>query len=335
MNRLTWPRATAIAFAALAIATGSPARAQPQTQAPAQEWRPDGVVKIIAPVGAGTASDTVARFYAEALSREWKVPVIVENKVGANQMIGADAVAKAAPDGKTLLMVSSPHYINKSIYKNMAFDPVKDFTAIAGFSTACQVLVVKADAPYKTLKDLLAAARAKPDSLNYSTSGTGSVTHLAAAVMLSDAKVSAVHVPYKGGDGAITDVVGGQVTFMFAPLTSAVPLIQAGKLRALAVSAARRVPSLPDTPTVAEAGLPGYEVVTRFGVLGPARIEPARVDALSKAVVKIAQSPEFQAFAPPRGFFVDTANHSQYAATRQAELDQWARIVAISGAKQE
>lgn len=320
------------AFKALACAVALTAAAGAQAQS---AWKPDGPVKLVAPTAPGTAADTVARFFAEALGREWGSPVVVDNRVGANGILGSDTVAKSKPDGRTLLVVSSPHYINKSIYAKLPFDPIKDFTPIAGFSTACQVLVVAEDAPYKTLQDLIDAMRAKPDALSYSSSGSGSVTHLAAAVMLADAKVKANHVPYKGGDTALTDVVSRQVDFMFAPLTSAVPLVEAKRLRALAVSAKQRVPSLPGTPTVAEAGLPGYEVVTRFGFLAAGGTPQPQVEGLSAAILKIAASPAFRAFALPRGFVPDLADSKAYAASRPAELEKWAKVVSISGAKKD
>jgi len=303
--------------------------------ATAEEWKPNGPIKLVAPVAPGTAADATARYFAKEIGQAMNTPVVVDNRVGANGILGSDAVAKSAPDGRTLLVVSSPHYINKSVYAQLPFDPIRDFTPVAGISDGCLVLVVAEDSPFKTLNDLLAHAKGHPGDLDYSSSGTGSVPHLAASVMLSQAQATATHVPYKGGDQAVADVVSKQVTFMFAPLTSAVPLVQAKRLRALAVSARARVPSLPDTPTVGEAGLQGYEVVTRFGFLAAAGTDPRAIDRLSKVITTIAASEGFREFALPKGFVPHVADSAQYASTRQAELDKWAEVVRISGARAE
>ncbi|KAF1047499.1 Bug family tripartite tricarboxylate transporter substrate binding protein [Xylophilus sp.] len=255
-------------------------------------------------------------------------------KSGARSL-GADYVAKSAPNGRTLLAVSSPHYANKSIYPKLPFDPVKDFRAVAGYGEACLGLVVPEDSPFKKIQDLVTFAQANPGKLTYSSSGNGAVTHLAAAEFLSRAHATAVHVPYKGGDGAVADVAANQISFTFAPLTAVVPLVEGRRMRLLAVSSARRVASVPHVPTVAESGFPGYEVVSFFGFLVPAATPDDRIAALSRAMVAIAKTNQFVDFATLRGFSVHVTDSVEFGKTRQAEMEHWAALVAKSGAKQE
>src|SRR5688500_742964 len=245
---------------------------------------PSRAIRIVVPFAAGGTSDVPSRAIGQRLTEEWKQPVIIENRPGAGANIGAEVVVKSAPDGYTLLCASTIHTINPSLYSKLGYDPVRDFTPITLIAATSQVLAVHPSLPVKTVKEFIAYARKRPGELNYSSAGNGSQPHLTSELFKSRTGISIVHVPYKGGPPAMTDLLAGQVALTFATAPSAVPHAKSGRLRALGVSTAQRISALPDVPTIAEAGVPGFEASGSNGLVGPAGMPPAVVERLNAAV---------------------------------------------------
>ncbi len=298
----------------------------------AQEY-PARPVRFVVPTSPGTGTDVTARFLVDRLPAELKGAYIVENKVGANGIIAAEQVAKATADGYTLLVAASLHYVNKSLYDKLSYDPVKDFRPIARVSVLYLALVVPASSPYENLSQLIAAMKEKPGQITYSSAGSGSTTHLAPALLNSMTGTTAMHVPYKGGAQALIDTISGAVPMTFTAIATASSHLKAGRLMALAVTGTRRSKSLPNIPTIAESGLPGYEIASSTGLVGPAGIPDQVVVRLSAALRRIAGTPAFAEFTELQGFEVDYAGPEQYAADILKEVQHWAKVVAISGAK--
>ncbi|MCC2675054.1 MAG: hypothetical protein K0R58_2001 [Ramlibacter sp.] len=294
---------------------------------------PSRPVKIIAPTAPGTGTDVTARFLADRLSREWGQGVVVENKVGANGIVGADFVAKAPADGYTLLMGLSGLFVNKSLYRSTPYDPVKDFRVLLGVNDLYLALVVPANSPYKTVKDLIDHAAKNPGKVNYGSAGSGSTTHLGPALLGSMANVQFTHVPYKGGAQAITDTISGQVDFAFTAIATAAPQLAGGRLRALAVSGAQRSKGLPNVPTLAESGVPGFNVSSKTFLAAPAGLPEDVAQKITATVSKIIATPEYQKFLEAQGFEAETRTPAQYQAVAAEEVKHWAEIVRISGAK--
>ncbi len=257
----------------------------------AQAW-PTKPVKIIVPFTAGSATDILARTAGQKLQEMWGQTVIVDNRPGAGGTIGAALVAKSPPDGYTLLVHSAAQAYNVSIYPALTYDTLKDFINIGALGGQPNVLVVAPSTGFKTMADLIAAAKAKPGTLNYASAGTGSGTHLNAEKFRIAAGIDAVHVPYKGTPEALTDTMGGRTTYFFSPVSAALPLIKDGKLVALAVSTSKRSSVLPNVPTVAESGLPGFNYNLWVGMFAPAGTPPDIVDKLAKDLAKVMQLPD-------------------------------------------
>jgi len=259
---------------------------------------PDKPLKIIVPYVPGGGADILARYMAQMLTAPLGQPVIVENRGGAGGMIGVDVGLAAPADGSVLTLISSSYTVNPSLYK-LKYDPVRDIVPIGQMSAGPLLVVVNAKSPIRTLADLAKAARAKPGQLTYASSGQGSALHLAAAQFARLAGVQMNHIPYKGGGAALTDVMSGQVDSYFAATASAMPHVEAGRLRALAVTTTSRIASLPDVPTVAECGFPGYDVTLWYGLIGPNGLPPdivRRVNAeLGKILVLPATAEKFKA----------------------------------------
>jgi len=270
------PRRGAIAAAALALAAPYVARAAEFPTRP---------VRLVVPFPPGGPTDTIARLVAPRVERGWGQPVVVENRGGAGGNIGTAAVARAAPDGHTLLLVASSHAINPSIFRALPYDPLRDFVPVALLASSPFVLVVHPSVPANSLAELIALARARPGRLNYASASNGSGNHLAMEMLKAAAGVDLVHVPYAGAAPATTDLLAGQVPVMFNNMVSAVPHIPAGRLRALAVSGQRRAAALSEVPTVAESGFPGFDATTWYGVLAPARTPPSIVAELNARFV--------------------------------------------------
>jgi tripartite-type tricarboxylate transporter receptor subunit TctC len=272
-------------LAATAIAAG----------ASAQGTWPSKPIKMVVPFTAGSVTDIIARTVGESMARNLGQPVIIENKPGAGGTIGAAQVAKSDPDGYTVLIHSSGHALNPAIYPNLPYDTVKDLTGITPLAAVPNVMVVSPARGWKSVADVIAAAKAKPGQMNYASAGTGSATHMNAEKFKLRAGIDAQHVPFKGTPEAITDVIGGRNDWFFAPLASALPLIKDGKLQALAISSAQRSSTLPNVPTTIEAGVPNSDYTLWVGLIVPSATPAPLVKRLHEEAIKAVQSPEVKA----------------------------------------
>ena len=294
---------------------------------------PSKPIRIVVPFPAGGTSDILSRAVGQKLSEEWKQPVIIENRPGASANIGAEIVAKSPPDGYTLLCASTIHTINPSLYSKLPYDPVRDFTAITLIAATSQVLAVHPSVPVRTVKEFIAYAKKRPGQLNYSSAGNGSQPHLTAELFKSRTGIDIVHVPYKGAPPAMTDLLAGHVALTFATAPSAVPHVRSGKLHALGVSTAQRIAALPDVPTIAQAGVAGFEAAGSNGLVGPAGMPQAIVERLNAAVVKIVREPAMSKYLSDQGADPWTTTPGEYAAYIKAEVMKWAKVVKDSGAR--
>jgi tripartite-type tricarboxylate transporter receptor subunit TctC len=317
------------------VIAGYAAALLPPTGAQAQSAAayPAKAIRIVVPFPAGGTSDILSRAIGQKLTEEWKQPVVVDNRPGASANIGAEIVVKSPPDGYTLLCASTIHTINPSLYSKLAYDPVKDFTAITLIATTSQVLAVHPSLPVRTVKELISYAKKRPGQINYSSAGNGSQPHLTAELFKTRTGIDIVHVPYKGAPPAMNDLLAGHVALSFATSPSAVPHVKSGKLRALAVSTARRVSALPDVPTIDESGVPGFEASGANGLVGPAGMPAAIVEKLHAAVVKIVKEPAMSKFLSEQGADPYTTTPAEYAAYIKSEVAKWARAVKDSGAR--
>jgi tripartite-type tricarboxylate transporter receptor subunit TctC len=296
---------------------------------------PNKPVKIVVPFPAGGPTDVVTRSLADKLGAALGQAVVVENRPGAGGSIGADFVAKSAPDGYTLVMAtSSTHSIGPYLAK-LPYDPEKDFTPVVWVGNATNILVVNAQLPANTVQELIALAKKDPGKLNYATSGIGTVVHLTSELFASMAGVKLTHVPYKGVQQSIPDLISGQVTILFDNIMTAQPHIKAGKVKALGISSPRRSPLVPDVPTVAESGLPGFESVTWFGLLGPAGTPKAVVDRVNAELNKALATPEIQARFVQLGFEPVGGSSAEFAAKIQRDAAKWSKVIKEAGVKPE
>ncbi len=289
-------------------------------------------VRLVVPYPPGTATDVLARTVADKLGAAWGQAVVVDNQPGANGTIATAGVGRAAPDGNTLLMIAANHVINASLYKNLPYDDLKDFRAIARIGNAAFVLCVNPSLPVKTVGELVALAKQQPGKVNYSSPGNGSPGHLGMEMLKGMSGTNLVHVPYKGAAQATTDLIGGQVQAGFVVESSAIPHIKAGKLQALAISSATRSAKLPDVPTIAEAGYPSFDVVSWIGLLGPAQIPADIIDTISAEVIKIVNTPEVRDRIVGIGLTPFPAPAKEFAAYMTSEHHKWAKVVKDSGA---
>ena len=317
------------------VIAGYAAALLPPTGAHAQSAAayPAKAIRIVVPFPAGGTSDILSRAIGQKLTEEWKQPVVVDNRPGASANIGAEIVVKSPPDGYTLLCASTIHTINPSLYSKLAYDPVKDFTPITLIATTSQVLAVHPSLPVRSVKELIAYAKKRPGQINYSSAGNGSQPHLTAELFKTRTGIDIVHVPYKGAPPAMNDLLAGHVALSFATSPSAVPHVKSGKLRALAVSTARRVSALPDVPTIDESGVPGFEASGANGLVGPAGMPAGIVEKLHAAVVKIVKEPAMSKFLSEQGADPYTTTPAEYAAYIKSEVAKWARAVKDSGAR--
>ena len=292
----------------------------------AQTW-PSRSVSIIVPFPAGGTTDVLARALGQELSKTLGQPVVVENKPGAGATLGADYVAKAKADGYTLLMGAVHHTIATSVYRKLGYDFEKDFAPITTVALVPNVLVVNPQVPAKTVQELLAQAKAQPGKLTYGSNGTGTGQHLIGAQFEGMGGVQLLHVPYKGSGPLTTDLLGGQVSMMFDTVTPVLPHIKAGKLRALAVTTAKRSSTLPNVPTLQESGFAGFDIGTWFGVLAPARTPADVVARLNTEMVKVIQSPDFQKRMQDIGANPVGNTPAQMAEQIAADTARFARLV--------
>ena len=304
--------------------------------AAAQAAYPSKTITIIVPFAAGGTTDILARILGQALTAELGQTVIVDNRAGAGGNIGGQAAARAAADGYTLFMGTvGTHAINASLYKKMPFDPVKDFAPLSRVANVPNLLVANPAQPFKTVKELIAYAKANPGKLNFASSGNGSSIHLSGELFKSMAKVDMQHVPYKGSAPAVTDLLGNQVAIMFDNMPSAIQHVRSGKLRAIAVTTAKRSPELPDVPTIAEAGVPGYEATSWFGMFAPAATAPAVITRLNTAIAKVLAQPEVKKQINDQGAEVYTETPTQFSAFIEKESAKWSKVVKDSGASMD
>src|SRR3954453_13491691 len=268
----------------------------------ATEPFPSRTVKFVVPQTPGGATDVFARKFAQVLSEKWGQPVIVENRAGAGGVVGTDAVAKSAPDGHTLLVTyAGSQAINPSLYSKIPFDSVKDFQTVATLAVTPVILIVNSKLPAKDLGEFIALARSKPDALTYASSGNGSVNHLLGEMLKTDAAIKMLHVPYRGVAPAITDVIAGQVDSAFSSVPSVLQMVQSDKVRALAVSSARRISAAPEIPTIAESGFPGFDVNPWWGILAPAGLDMVIVRKINSDVEAILRTKDMIDFLAAQG----------------------------------
>ena len=303
------------------------------TTASAQAY-PTKPIRLVVPFPPGGATDILARDVAQKLTEAWGQQVIVDNRPGAGGNIGSELVAKSAPDGYTLEMGTvGTHAINASLYAKMPYDHVKDFVPVILVAGVPNVLVVNPAVPANSVAELIAYAKANPGKLNFASSGNGTSIHLSGELFKFMAGVQMTHVPYKGSAPALQDLIGGQVQLMFDNLPPSLPQIKAGKLRALAVTSLARAPALPDVPTMAEAGLPGYEASSWFGVLAPAGTPPAIVTKLNAEIARWLATPEAKEKLSKQGANAAGGTPEDFAKHIAAETAKWAKVVKDSGAK--
>ena len=316
---------TAAVLACAALAT--PAFAQP-----ADPSKPVRIISIFAP---GGGNDVICRLVAQQLTERLKQQVIVENRVGANGIVGTEAVARAAPDGYTFTLIPSGHTVNASMYKKLPFDSLKDFTPITLAGSGPLVLAVHPSLPLKNVRDLIALAKSRPGQLTYVSSGIGASGHLAGALFDTMTGTKMEHIPYKGMSLAVSDLMGGQVSMTFGTSLSVIPHVRTGRLRALATTGAQRSPALPDLPTVAESGVPGYEAGLWYGFVGPARMPPEIVQRLNAEIVAILAQPDTREKLASQGLDARSSTPDEFARVLAADIVRWAEVVQKLGLRAE
>ena len=299
----------------------------------AQTTYPAKPVRLLVPFPPGGGTDYTARLIAQKLTEMWGQTLIVENRPGASTTIASEIVAKAAPDGYTLIMGSTNHTINPSLYPRIPYDTVKDFAPVTVAATASYVLVVHPSLPVKSVKELIALARARKGEINYSSSGSSGPQHLAGELFKLMAKVDMTHVPYKGGGPAVVALLGGHVQAMFSTPVSALPHVNTGKLRPLGVTSLKRFDALPEVPTISEAALPGYEAVTWWGVLAPARTPRDIVNKIHGDIVKVLQMPDTREKLAKEAVNPGGTTPEQFSAMIQTEMAKMATIVKAANMK--
>ena len=301
--------------------------------ASAQDF-PTKPVRIVVPFPAGGPTDILARAIGARLTEEWKQQVIVDNRPGGGANIGADLAVKQSPaDGYTMLMASTVHSINPSLYPKMTYDPLKDFVPIVMVAELAQILVVHPSVPANTVREFVDLAKSQPGKLNYSSAGNGSQPHLAAELFKTMTGINLTHVPYKGAPPAMTDLIAGHVSVSFATTLAAVPNVRSGKIRALGVSSKTRLPALPDVPTIIEAGVPGYEASGFFGLVGPVGFPPSVIRKVNADVVRVIRDPGMAKSLRDQGAEPLSSTPEEYGALIREEVTKWSKVVRDSGAK--
>ena len=317
---------TALRATLLALTTVAASAFGTSLDASAQAY-PNQVVRIVVPFSAGSITDGLARILADKLGELWKQQVIVENRPG---LPGTTAVAKSAPDGYTLMLTSNGHAIASAINKNIQFDPVKDFAGVSRVAAVPLVAIVPPDFPGKTLKDFIAAANEKPGQLNFSSAGIASTSYLSAEILKQDAKINIQHVPYKGAPEATTAVIRNDVQMYMAPIPATQELSATGKVKAIAINSAKRVPQLPDVPTVAET-LPNYKYESWFGVLAPAGTPQPIVTKVSEDIAKVLEMPDVREKLLAQGSIPAPTTPSEFDAINKADTERYGKILKDAG----
>ena len=292
---------------------------------------PSKTVRLVVPFAAGGSTDIIGRVLAQKLTEAWGQQVIVDNRPGGSTVIGTDIVAKSPPDGHVLLVTPAPFTIVPSLIKKLPYDPAKDFEPITLINTTPLVVVVHPGVPAKNIKELVALAKAKPGVMNFGSSGSGGSNHLAGELFNTMANVKIVHVPYKGNAPALADLVGGHIDIVFNGLTSALPFIKSGKLRALGMTSRTRTAALPDMPTLDESGLKGFQAVAWNGLTGPARMPKEAVAKAADAVARIMKSPELAEHLKREGSDPVGSSTPEYAAFLRDEIAKWKKVIERAG----
>ncbi|SCK22446.1 Tripartite-type tricarboxylate transporter, receptor component TctC [Variovorax sp. HW608] len=293
---------------------------------------PDKPVKLVVPFSPGGGTDAIARALGVGMSQVLGQPVIIDNKPGAGTIIGSDAVAKSAPDGYTVLVSTFAHAVNPSLMAKLPYDTQKAFAPVALLARGPNVLVVRVDSPYKSVADVVAAARANPGKLTYASQGNGTSAHLAGEMFTNLARVQMTHIPYKGAGPALTDLLGGQVDMMFATAAAASPQVAGGKLRAIGVTTPRRAPALKDVPAIAET-VPGYAVESWYGLFVPAGTPAEVIGKLNAAAKKATENAEFRRMLEPEGLSVSAGAPAELGEFVGTETARWSRIVKENNVK--
>jgi tripartite-type tricarboxylate transporter receptor subunit TctC len=293
---------------------------------------PSKPVRIIAPFAPGGGTDFIARLIAQKLTERLGKQVIVENKPGAGGNLGAEFAVKSAPDGYTLLLVAGSYTVNPSLYK-LSFDPVNDITPIIQLSQGPFVVAVHPSVPARNLKELIELARRQPDKLSYASSGSGSITHLASELFLDMAKIKIVHIPYKGTGPALNDTIAGSTQLIFGSVSTTLQFIKSGRLRGLAVTTPRRISALPDLPTVAEAGVPGYEVVLWHGLVAPKGVPRPIVDRLNREANEVLKAKEMEDLLATDGVAPAGGTSDKFRAVIKADIERWRGVVKQANIK--
>ncbi len=324
-RRFTCAAVSAAVLGATGLFASAPALAQAYPSKP---------ITIIVPFSAGGTTDILARLVGQHLATELGQVVIADNRAGAGGNIGAALAAKAPADGYTLFMGTvGTHAINAALYKRLPFDHVKDFAPLSRVANVPNLLVAHPSQPFKTVSEMIAYAKANPGKINFGSPGNGSSPHLSGELFKSMAKVDLTHIPYKGSAPAVADLLGNQISIMFDNLPSVIPHVRSGKLRAIAITTATRSPELPDVPTIAEAGLPGYEAASWFGLFAPADTPAPVLATLSTALAKVLSNPDVQKKISMQGGEVVNETPAQFAAFIKAETTKWGKVVKDSGAR--
>jgi tripartite-type tricarboxylate transporter receptor subunit TctC len=302
---------------------------------PARAEFPDKTIRIVVPYTPGGFNDTLGRIVAQKFTEDWGVPAVVENRPGGGTLIGTDQVAKAPADGYTLLVVAFPFAVNPSLYAKLPYDTLKDFAPLILAGQAANLLVVNNDVPVRSVKELIDAVRAKPGALSYGSTGSGSSNHLSMELFRLMTDTSMIHVPYKGSAPMVTDLLGGHVQVAFDNVPNVVTQVKAGKLRALAITSLTRADSLPEIPTVAEAGVPGYEVGVWFGLVAPAATPPDVLAKLNAELNKILAMPDVKQKFADQGVDPVGGPPERFGEHLRTQIEKWGRVVKESGAKVE
>jgi tripartite-type tricarboxylate transporter receptor subunit TctC len=305
--------------------------ALPLASAPAKAVYPDRPVRIVVPFAPGGGTDVVARTLAQEMAKDLGASIVVENKPGAGTIVGTQAVATSQGDGYTLLMGTFANAVNPSLHAKLSYDPHKDFAAVALIARSFNVVVVNPKSPIKSIADLIAAAKAEPDKLSYGTYGIGTSAHLAGELFKYMAKVNLTTVPYKGAAPAITDLIGGQIQVMFTTVASAASLVEAGQLRAIAVTSAERSPAFPQLPTVSEAGVPGYAAEAWYGLYAPAATPADIIDRLNKSAARAVQSEAFKKLSVNEGLVMVASPPQELDRYFRGEEERWRKVIKEAG----
>ena len=320
----------AVAVLACALSASGAANAQQN----GNQSYPTKPIRFVIPFPPGGPADIFGRTIGQHLSDRWHQQVVIDNRSGAGGIVGSEIVAKAPPDAYTLLMgFVGTHAINPSLYKSLPYDNVKDYEPVGLIATATIVLVTHPTVQAKSVKELIALAKAKPGDLTFGSPGNGTPQHLAGELFNTMAQVKTTHIPYKGAVPALQDLLGGRIAFIFSSMPPAIPHMKTGKINALAVTSLKRSPATPEIPTVAESGLPGYEVINWYGILAPAGTPKDLVVKLNTEITRIMNLPEVKERLVVLGADIRTSSPQEFATFMRSETAKWAKVVKFSGAK--